>query len=76
MRVPTGHEKLQRPAGYHSRPGPRSAVHALRRAALFHSAADDQDLLLGSMQYMPKTKALLMDQGTTFTHMMAATPVW
>ena len=36
---------------------------------------DDQDLTLGSLEYMPKTRRLLGSEGITFTNMFATTPV-
>ena len=36
---------------------------------------DDQDLTLGSLEYMPKTRRLLGSEGVTFTNMFATTPV-
>ena len=36
---------------------------------------DDQDVLLGSMQAMPKVKKLIVEQGVNFTNAFIATPI-
>ncbi len=36
---------------------------------------DDQDVEMGSLKYMPKLNQYLTQQGITFTHHYASTPV-
>jgi arylsulfatase A-like enzyme len=36
---------------------------------------DDQDVDMGSLDYMPTLRKLLTEQGATFTNMYAAVPV-
>ncbi len=53
--------------------GPAAPPAAAARPNIVVVLTDDQDLVLGSMDYMPKTRSLLGAQGATFSHYFVPT---
>jgi arylsulfatase A-like enzyme len=48
--------------------GPPVAVHAAARPNIVFLLTDDQDLVLGSLDFMPRTRELIARQGVTFSN--------
>ncbi|MEA2602548.1 MAG: hypothetical protein QOF89_3540 [Acidobacteriota bacterium] len=48
--------------------GPPVAVHAAARPNIVFLLTDDQDLVLGSLDFMPRTRELIARQGMTFSN--------
>ena len=52
-----------------------ASVYAAGRPNILFLMTDDQDTVIGGLEYMPILKKLLMEQGTTFSNFFVHTPV-